>query len=744
MLGVQAIDRSRRRLPRVWYEWGLTPGALSLHLDLAVRSLVLALIAGQVALLPPEGAPQTSAGWLERGRELLQASHPRDARDAFDQAVGRAETEEERAEALAERALAQLQLGSKAAAQQDAYDAVASSHANVAARRALATVSMDLKDYETAAVHAEVLVELTPEDGDAHALLAGAYLELDRNAEALVEARRARALGADRPFFARVEELAARDAWIRRGWWGVAGMAIFLAAGLILLSSLGSLLSSREVGKLSHAQLGLLLSEETPSERAAGRLYQAVLWFGTALFYVSIPMMVALSLVFGGVLLYAVFQLPRVPVQLVLGALLIALGGAWAVVRSLFLPRQVQEEGRRLLPDEEPRLFEALAEVAQVATSGMVDRVHLEADNAIGVRESGGLWRILTGRGERVLHLGFAALPGLTLVELKAILAHEFGHFSHGETRLTPFIHRTTQSMVSMAQRMANLGTMVVVLSPVYWFLRLFVAIYLQVTAAHSRRRELLADRAAALAYGGDTFGQALRRYVELSDTFDRAAFGILVSLREAGHPCRDLYRCVLAAHEVVPPRLRALREKEGVHRVGRALDSHPPPYERIARVAGLPAQRSPEPGPAVSLFRDPEAVAGELTAVLVSKVDAVMAARGMRKLAEKAAPPQDEADLGAALSLHSAALELRERREPGAEDVLSDAVERLERAAGAVDPVLVEPLLELSRSHARKGDRAKAERALARALHILEAGGTGEGERAGEIREMLKSLEAA
>jgi len=697
-------------------------GASSLRLDLAVRSLVLALIAGQAALLPPEGAPQTSAGWLERGRELLQASHPRDARDAFDQAAGRAETEDERAEALAERALAQLQLGSKAAAQQDAYDAVASSHANVTARRALATVSMDLKDHETAAVHAEVLVELTPDDGDAHALLASAYLELDRNAEALVEAR------------------AARDAWIRRGWWVVAGMAIFLAAGLVLLSSLGSLLSNHEVGKLSHAQLGLLQSQETPSERAAGRLYQVVLWFGTALFYVSIPMMVALSLVFGGVLLYAVFQLPRVPVLLALGALLIALGSAWAVVRSLFLPRPRQEEGRRLTPEEEPRLFAALAEVAQVAASGMVDRVHLEANHVIGVGETGGLWRVLAGRGERVLHLGFAAVPGLTLDELKAILAHEFGHFSHGETRLTPFIHRTTQTMGSMARRMANLGALVVVLSPVYWFLHLFAAIYLQVTAAHSRRRELLADRAAALAYGGDTFGRALQRYVELSDTFDRAALGILEGLREAGHPCRDLYRCVLAAHEVVPPRLRALREKEGVHRLGQALDSHPPPDERISRVAGLPAQRPPEPGPAISLFRDPDAVARELTAEL----DARTAARRVRSLAEAAAPPQDEANLGAALSLHGAAMELRMRHEPGAEDVLRDAVERLERAAGAGNPVLVEPLLELYRSHARKGERAKAERALERALHILEAGGTGAGERAGEIREMLKSLEAA
>ena len=56
-----------------------------------MRSLLLALLVGQAAAPPPPGGSsllETSSGWLERGRELLQAAHPLDARDAFDQAVG--------------------------------------------------------------------------------------------------------------------------------------------------------------------------------------------------------------------------------------------------------------------------------------------------------------------------------------------------------------------------------------------------------------------------------------------------------------------------------------------------------------------------------------------------------------------------------------------------------------------------------------------------------------------------------
>jgi hypothetical protein len=49
-----------------------------------------------------------------------------------------------------------------------------------------------------------------------------------------------------------------------------------------------------------------------------------------------------------------------------------------------------EEPGWRLLEAEHPRLFAALREVSEVARSRMVDRVQLETDAAIGVREAGG------------------------------------------------------------------------------------------------------------------------------------------------------------------------------------------------------------------------------------------------------------------------------------------------------------------------------------------------------------------
>src|SRR5256885_15573041 len=104
----------------------------------------------------------------------------------------------------------------------------------------------------------------------------------------------------------------------------------------------------------------------------------------------------------------------------------------------------------------------------------MVDRVYLEPDAGVGVRETGGALRILLGGGTRVLHLGWAAVRACDVSALKSVLAHEYGHFSHGETRLIPVVGRIQGSLIGILQRMAQLGG-IVKLNPVWWYLRLYL-----------------------------------------------------------------------------------------------------------------------------------------------------------------------------------------------------------------------------------------------------------------------------
>ncbi|WP_164001654.1 M48 family metalloprotease [Pyxidicoccus caerfyrddinensis] len=524
---------------------------------------------------------------------------------------------------------------------------------------------------------------------------------------------------------------------VRLAWQVSLGMALFLVLSLLGTWGAGRALSSVQLGQLRSEHVHLMRAEQTPSERIVDRLYSAVLWYASLLFYVSVPMLLALTLVMTGGLFYGLLRLPVLSVKLMAVIGIIGFGGLVAILRGLFVDTSEPDEGRTLTPAEAPALFHALAEVAGVAGVREVDRVLLFPSVGIGVREDGGRLQVLLGRGERILHLGLGALRGLTVSELKAVLAHEYGHFSHGETRLTPIIGRIQTQVVRTMHGIQALGW--AALSPVYWFLRVYFFVYLQVTAGHARRRELLADRVSALAYGGDTFARALLKTVEYGDTFHR---GVTVAalLREAGRPAKDIYRTVEATARGTPALLRARIQEELFARPVDAYDSHPPPSERVQRVAGLPGRRPVEDAPALTLFTDAEKLAEELGGEVLTLLDHALTGQGVPAGAPVAATDAEQDRLAEALAWHQAALALLERDHPEAYALLQEAMARLEEAAGDGNTFLVSLLEDLSGLHLRHDNPEAARAALQRAIDILQAL-PGHEQRVAELHDVLNGL---
>src|SRR5439155_3268111 len=100
--------------------------------------------------------------------------------------------------------------------------------------------------------------------------------------------------------------------------------------------------------------------------------------------------------------------------------------------------------------------------------------------------------------------IGLPLLQTVTIPELEAILAHEFGHYSSGDAALGPWIYTTR----------AAIGRMIVsigrkrVRAPFLWYARQF----LKLTHAVSRRQEFIADRIAVRVAGPLVVARALRR----------------------------------------------------------------------------------------------------------------------------------------------------------------------------------------------------------------------------------------
>ena len=112
------------------------------------------------------------------------------------------------------------------------------------------------------------------------------------------------------------------------------------------------------------------------------------------------------------------------------------------IILAGIIPRrdEFMEPGLRLTEDGHPRLFKELKAIAAAVGQKMPADVFLVPDLNAWVMQRGG--RLGWG-GRRVMGLGLPLLNLLSVSEFRAVLAHEFGHFHGGDTKLGPIIYNT-------------------------------------------------------------------------------------------------------------------------------------------------------------------------------------------------------------------------------------------------------------------------------------------------------------
>ncbi|MGW4566247.1 M48 family metallopeptidase, partial [Streptomyces sp. NPDC004561] len=327
------------------------------------------------------------------------------------------------------------------------------------------------------------------------------------------------------------------------------------------------------------------------------------------------------------------------------------------VVRGMFMLRTPKGEdgpGIAVAEADEPRLWALVREVAAAAGTRAPDRILLTGEVNAAVGEQSRLLGLFPG--PRLLYLGVPLLTGLTEDRLRAVLAHEYGHFTGGDTRLSaPVVRGRVQigrvieqfharaqgkeaavrarQEQAAAKRIAKgrkakkvdasgAGATYRMMAAVYtWYGRL----YLRASLATARGQEFAADLAAARIAGRDATAAALREIPVLS-----VSHGFyLDSYATLGLPAR-----------LLPPRgqffggfgrLLTARERELVELRERLpeepaspYDSHPPIAERVRRIEALPADGRTEgaEGTALALLTDPERTLAALEdAVLTDEV---------------------------------------------------------------------------------------------------------------------------
>ncbi|MEU9082115.1 M48 family metalloprotease [Streptomyces sp. NPDC048357] len=324
------------------------------------------------------------------------------------------------------------------------------------------------------------------------------------------------------------------------------------------------------------------------------------------------------------------------------------------IVRGLFMLRTPKGEppaGITVGEAQEPLLWQTVRDIAQQVGTRAPDEIVLIDEVNAAVSEDA---RLLGLRpGTRRLYLGLPLMTGLDEMQLRAVLAHEMGHYANFDTRLTPLIARGRAQLIrtiahfheradgKVAKERAKQekrdekriakgkkakgvdttgeGAMYRAMAKIYMAYGNF---YMRATRSTSRRQELAADLASVRVAGRDSAASALRELNALDSAHDfymssYATLGVGAGLLPRPGQVFGGLRRLLDARSADLDELRQELSTEPTS----PYDSHPALAERVARIEALPddGRAGQAARPALELLADADAALAALEQVVLT-----------------------------------------------------------------------------------------------------------------------------
>jgi Zn-dependent protease with chaperone function len=245
--------------------------------------------------------------------------------------------------------------------------------------------------------------------------------------------------------------------------------------------------------------------------------------------------------------------------------------------------------GAELTPETQPALFAQIQEVTDELGLAPPEQVFVvpRGNAAIGSHKA-------TGERVRFLSLGFPLLAGLTPAELRAVIAHEFGHEHQGDLRLGPWVYSTRAAAFQALERLegSSFGPQRLIQAYARWFLGASMEI--------SRQQELHADATGSRLAGSAAMESALRRLEQLVPAWHAFWMGEVLPTLDRGllPPIAQGFRDLAAVD--LPPNWAPDPDP---------FDTHPATSVRAAALADLRDRQVCAPDPFVDLDHAERAV---------------------------------------------------------------------------------------------------------------------------------------
>lgn len=322
----------------------------------------------------------------------------------------------------------------------------------------------------------------------------------------------------------------------------------------------------------------------------------------------------AVGLVWLGFKLFSWLEYMRGRAIIAVGIAGVVCLAAAAIVVWSVLPRwdRFEPPGPEITGAQHPELFAEIRRVSEATGERMPAHVYLVLEVNAFVAQRGGIMGI---GSRRVMGIGVPLLRTLQVDEMRAVIAHEMGHFYGGDTKLGPWIYKTRgaveRTVINFDRVRNETGSWIHVLfSAVQAPFRWFGVGYLRITQAIKRAQEYSADAVAVRVEGRRAVVEGFKKTHAAAlahDLYLRTEVAPLVD-RGALPAVGEGFSRYLA-NERMTKLLDQVVAAELTEGQGDPYDSHPPLRERIEaaqRVDG--PEREADPRRAIELLRDPEA----------------------------------------------------------------------------------------------------------------------------------------
>jgi tetratricopeptide (TPR) repeat protein len=392
-------------------------------------------------------------------------------------------------------------------------------------------------------------------------------------------------------------------------------VALVLAwiVGLVALFLVGKLMSRRTLRSIEDADPNVAT---TSAELSLRKLYRRLISVAGFYYYLSIPFVIFLVVAVAGGITYAAFMAGQIPIKLILILDIGALVTSYKMIRSLFIKIEREDPGRALTQEEAPALWDLTRRVAETIGTRAVDEIRITPGTDLAVYERGSRREKANDQAHRILLVGLGVVNGFEINAFRAVLAHEYGHFSHRDTAGGEVALRVNQDMIKFARAMV-LSRQNVWWNVAFHFLRIYLFIFRRISHGATRLQEVLADRIAALKYGAAAFEEGLKHVIMKSVEFETAANSEIKASAEARRALQNIYDLPLIHTAEV-----AQAAEESLNRETSEDDTHPCPNDRFRLTRKVNSQTEPPlSGMVWDLFKDKLALTTEMTALIQTRL---------------------------------------------------------------------------------------------------------------------------